>query len=443
MSENPISTPSLDELRRHKSMFDNTWNLTIVLATALAVISWYFGLSQLDVGPVIWVLAALAFVQFAITSQSSGVDSRPHLQLLALTSQVLGTIAMGVAWHLFGGMQQPLFPLFVVLPLMTGSLLFGFWQQGVACAIVIAVLFSGVLLSPDTNSFIEDRFGIGAAALNALPGWIPRSRMAFADVTTSPSYNLLLAFTVAAVAIALSTTSRAVADLCARNSERVRSMESEIARLQELAKQMVTHAPSAEALVLSNTGRIVNASDRFLRDFDLPEAAGQFLLDAVKFTYPDVIKRLIRSGGEEIQGATLRGREVVLRVRAEVIGSGAWQVATINMERCDDISWRGEVDALDEPVFAVNASGNVVFMNRSALAVFGENAEGGAAIGLFESEAGRWWDIAPLESARRTLERTDRRYLASIRRRKIADSIGEVYFVHLHEIGSVHAVAAL
>jgi PAS domain-containing protein len=266
--------------------------------------------------------------------------------------------------------------------------------------------------------------------------------VAFADVTTSPAYDLLLVITVAILAFALSSTARALVGVCARAGERVRSLEHELARLRELTKQMVTHAPSAEALVLSNSGRIVYVSDRFMQTFSLPDASGQFLLDVVDFTYPAVIRRLIMTGGEEIQGATLGTRDVLLRVRAETMGAGDFQVSVLNIERCDDIYWRGQVDALDDPVFAVNPGGEVVFLNRCALAIFGQHAEGLSAATLFEAGARRWWDIAPLDVARRTFDWGEHRYVASIRRTRIAESIGELSFVHLQEVRSNRAVAA-
>jgi hypothetical protein len=59
---------------------------------------------------------------------------------------------------------------------------------------------------------------------------------------------------------------------------------------------------------------------------------------------------------------------------------------------------------------------------------------------LFDTRA-RWWDIAPLDSARRTVTRGDQQFVASIRRERIADSVGVVTCVYLHERASLHALA--
>src|SRR5579862_4114959 len=99
-------TPGSEDLRRYKVMFDNTWNLSTVLATATVVVSWYFGLVQLDIGPVIWTLAGLALIQFALHSQSSRAGASETVRLLAFSSQLFGTALMGVGWHLFGGLKQ-------------------------------------------------------------------------------------------------------------------------------------------------------------------------------------------------------------------------------------------------------------------------------------------------------------------------------------------------
>jgi PAS domain-containing protein len=432
----------LDGLWRHKALFDNTWYLSTVLAAALVVVSWYLGLVQMDVAPVIWTLSALGFTQYILNSQAARGDGSVRLRRLAFASQLSGTLLMALSWHLFGGLKQPLFPLFALLPLIPGSSFLGFWQQQALTLALVAVLFSGLILYPDTNSFIAQRYGISIVSVHSLPSWLPRSRTAFADVTTSPAYDLLLTVTLSVIICAISSAARTLADMGMRATDRIRTLEYETTRLQELTRQMVAHAPSPEVLVSSKSGRIVNASDRFLRAFDVSDAPGSFLLDAIEFAYPAVVKRLLRSGGEEIQGATVGGRAVVLRVRAEIMGDGDHQVAALNIEKCDDICWRGEVDALEEPVFAVNSHGEVSFLNRRARSVFGEAAEGSPATGLFGQGASRWWDIAPLDAARRTLDRDGRRYLASIRRERIAESIGELSFVHLHEIESAHAVAA-
>jgi hypothetical protein len=51
---------------------------------------------------------------------------------------------------------------------------------------------------------------------------------------------------------------------------------------------------------------------------------------------------------------------------------------------------------------------------------------------LFGTGAGHWWNIAPLEVTRRILERNGQRYLAWIRRDKVAPSIGELTFIRLY-----------
>jgi PAS domain-containing protein len=436
MNATPAPAPELADLRQHKVMFDNTWTLATVLATALALLCWYFRLAEVSVGPIICTLAGLALAQLGVNSLTARAAAPVDLQLLALCSQLTGTALLGVSWHLFGGLQQPLFPLFVVLPLVPAALVLSFWQEQVALLGLLAVLISGVLLSPDTNSFIEERYGISIVTGHALPAWIPRSHVAFSDVHTSPAYNLMLIITVGVVGMAVSTTARALVGLCRRASSRAVALESEVSRLLQLNAQLVSRAPSSEVLVSSTTGRIVAASERFASAFGAASAPGGFLLDTVAFAYPAVIRRLISNGGEEIQGATLSGREVVLRVRAEVIGAGAAQVTAMNIEPCDETCWRGALDGLDEPVLVVSSRGVVVFLNRSAVQILGAEAVGAAATQLFDT-AGAWWDIAPLESARRVVERRSHRYLASVRRERIAESVGELSIVQLREHNTV------
>ena len=434
MSGTPPATgpPELDELLHHKVMFDNTWTLATVLAAALAVLCWYFRLAEVRIGPIVCTLAGVAVTQLGISSFAGRSSTRQRLQLGALASQLTGTSLMGLGWHLFGGVQQPLFPLFVVLPLIPAALVLSFWQEQLALLSLLAVLLSGVVLSADTNSFIAERYGISILSQHTLPSWIPRSHVAFADVSTSPAYDLMLIITVGVVATAVSTTARALVSLCQRTAHRVSTLEHERNRLLELNAQLISRAPSAAVLVASNTGIIVSASERFVQLFGVTDAPGRFFLDTVRFAYPTVIGHLIRTGGEEIQGAVLRGRDVVLRVRAEIIGSGESQTSALSVEPCDDICWRGALDALDEPVLVVSSRGIVAFLNRSAVRILQGDAGGAAASGLFDT-TGAWWDIAPLDSARRLLNRGPHSYLATIQRERIAASIGEFSIVHLRE----------
>jgi len=444
---------NMEELRMRKDVFDNTWMLATVLSASSVIVFWYLGLGQIDITPIIWTLASLALMQFVMNSRTGRCKTGADLRSLACASQITGIVVMALAWHLFGGLQQPMFPLFIMLPLFTGALLLSFWQQQATIILFLLVLASGVLLSPDTNSFIAERYGLGILSTHVLPAWIPRSRVAFLDVSTSPTYNLMLTGSLAFLAIALTATSRAIIALSWRSIDSVETLRAELDQAQSLHKLMVEKAPTAEVLVTPNTGRILLASARFTEFFGIQgAAAGQFLLDTVSFAYPIVIKRLMTVGGEEIQGATVQGREVVLRVRAGIIESeggavdeaGADHVIRLSAEPCDEVCWRGAVDALEHPVFAVNSRGRVIFLNRAAVAVFGATAEGSEAIEIFDRRPGmsRWWDIAPLETARRMLLRGERSYIASIRRERIADSIGELCFVHLTERESVNELVA-
>jgi PAS domain-containing protein len=435
----------IGEFLQRKSMFDNSWTLSVVLASSAVVVSWYFGLAQFDISPIIWVLAALALAQFALNSRLRKVDTESRVRSRAMLSHALGILMLGAAWHLAGGLQQPLFPLFMALPLIASPLILNFWQQQVSLGVLLIVLGSAVLLSPDTNSFIQARYGIGLVSPDLMPTWMPRSRLAFADVNTSPAFNLLLMGTMAICLMALNAVSRAIIAGLSRSGARSQSLQEELRRAQRITAELIFNAPYPEAIVALSTGRILHASQRFAESFQLPASHdGSFLLDVVKFAYPDVIKRLLNSGGEEIQAATVNGREVVLRVRAATFNLKDSKVARINLENSDDICWRSAFDALEQPAFAVNSHGKVVFLNKSAKAMFGVEAEGADAdtvLGLGPS-TNRWWDIAPLESARRVVDLRGQPYLASLRRERIAQSIGEMCFVHLHARSSQYAVAA-
>ncbi len=333
-------------------------------------------------------------------------------------------------------------PLLMVLPLLPGALLFNFWQQQASLLAVLLVLSTGVLLSPDTYAFIEEHYGAGALDAQLLPAWFPHSRMAFTEVATTRAYDLTLTGGVGFIAIAVSTTARALVSLFQQDGERLARMEAELRQQQRFSNHLVTQAPACEVLLMPATGRIVLASERFRRQFSLEDPAGCFLLDAVTFRYPDVVRRLLQSGGEALQPAVIDGREQVLRLRAESIAAAESPLTVLSLEPHAEICWRGELDAVEEPLFAIDDAGFVVCPNRSARELLGAAAEGGVAHALFEATLPRWWDIAPLDSARRLLERQGRQYLALIRRDRLADSVGDLCFVRLQERAATPLAAA-
>jgi PAS domain-containing protein len=436
-----VAPPAAQGLPEHKALFDHSWTLAIVLATALVIISWYLGFTQIDVGPVIWCLASLALVQFLLNAATRNLPTESAQQKVALCSQLLGTLMLGIAWHMFGGVQQPLFPLLLMLPLLSSSVLLPFWHQQIAVLSLILLLASAAVLSPDTNSFIEQHYGLGISNSSWLPAWMPRSRVAFPNVVTSPPYELSMMGCMAVMALAVSTTARAVVMLCSHAGQRLLATGQEIERVQRINHEIITRSPYSEVMVLSASGRIVESSERFRTTFSVNEKVGGFLIDTVAFSYPAVIKRLCAIGGEDIQRATIAGRPAVLRIAAVLIGSGPSQVTRLVIERCDDVCWRTALDALEQPVFAVHPGGEILFLNLAARAAFGADSEGASAAELFNTTA-HWWDIAPLRTARRMLDRDGQSYLATIRLERIAESVGDLAFIDLQQRHATHAAAA-
>jgi PAS domain-containing protein len=421
-----------DAAQRLRATFDHAWLLTTLLAAALLIVSWYLGFVSINVVRAVSLLALLTGAQLGLVSATRHVRDTHALQRAVLGSQLLGTVIIGSVWHLAGGLQQPLFPVLILLPLLPAFLLLNLWRRFLACATLVLVLLTGALLSPNAaNSFLDDRYGLRTMQLPSLPDWIPRSHIAFADVSTSTPYEIMLVTTLAVVTIALAATAGVVAALSGKLQQRSLHLRDEVSRLQALNHQLIAAAPAAEILVASSTGKIVSASERFCREFAWRPSAGSFLLDATTFRYPDVIKRLLATGGEDVQAVLVQGREMFVRVHAVPVGATDESLTRVCFERSDELAWRGAVNALDEPVFAVNAASQVVFPNRAMLELFGATVEGRVAETLFDGSADRWWDISPLNSARRIVRHGTNRYIATIRRERLTSSIGDVTLVRL------------
>jgi PAS domain-containing protein len=419
-----------DTTYRLRGAFERTWLLTTLVATALEVFGWYFGLTQIDVEQVLVLLALLTACQLALASRTR-FASLPSLRAGVLASQLLGTALLGLVWHLTGGLQQPLFPVLIALPLMPAFFVLTLWQRFLTTVALVALLTTGLILAPESsNSFLVQRYGLHSF-LPGRPHWLPASHVAFIDVNTTSPYELMLVTTLAVVAVSIGATAGVIADLSARARERVRNLSREVARLQDLNSELVAQAPSAEILASSATGKIIAASARFTREFALSDYSGKPLLDAAGFRYPDVIRRLLSAGGEDVQIVTIEGRETLMRIWAVVVAGKDESLTRLCFERSDELAWRGAANALEEPLFSISANGQVIFPNRAAVALFGVSLDGRMAESLFDGSTDRWWDISPLDNARRIVRNGQNRYVAAITRERLATTLNEVSIVRL------------
>ncbi len=435
----------LTELQECKRVFDNVWYLFIALATAALLIPWYLKLNPLDISPAVTALIATTVVQAILNGWARTITSAARLQTLATLAQMTGLIGMGVVWHLMGGLQNPTFALFVIAPMLVGPLVLSVWQQAVVLSLSGALLFSALMLSPTVNSFVDERYGVQLLHPGFIPLSIPRSRVVFPEVTTTPPFDILMLVNLAIAGWALNAASAAVTKLLSRNLHRHRTLQEEAARAGQLADDLIVEAPSPEVLVAPNSGKIIQSSRRFIENFQCSGTTdGAFLLDLIDFRYPAVIKRLMREGGEDLQAAQLNGRQVNLRIRASIISRTGAPVSRMTIEPSEEQCWRGALDAMDDPVVAIDCEGRICFGNRAAVEVLGpfEPSQALADQDLgFDSDAARWWDIAPLDSARRLITARGRSYMATIRRTRVAVGVGTMTYVFLQARSQAHAAA--
>ena len=449
MNRNPLCRRDVEELREFKRLFDYAWWSLIAMACVALILPWYLGLNPLDISPAVALLIAMTVVQLFLNDRAQRNTSAARLQMLAALSQGLGLLGMGIIWHLMGGLQNPTFAAFILLPLLLGPLVLNTWQQYCVLGLSWMLLFSAIVLAPNINSFIDERYGIRLLHSGLLSAWLPKSRSVFPEVTTTPPYDLLMLVTYAITGWALHATSAAITKIVARTLNRNRSLQADKARSEHLIDDLIAHSTSPEILVASTSGKIVKASRRFAEYFELAHPAeGQYLLDAIDFHYPEVIKRLIRDGGDDIQGARVKGRQMMLRIRAGPMSRAGTMsrddapLSRMSVEQCEDRCWRGALDAMEEMVLAIDSEGGVCFVNEAASELFGEPSGAPASDVLrLDGIQAPWWDIAPLDFARRSLTLRKRNFVAIIRRKRIAAGIGAITYVILQERAQTYAVA--
>jgi PAS domain-containing protein len=420
---------------QRRRLFDTAWVLILVLICVVVLVPWLFGIVGQSVSPAVAILAGVAIAHRILAAGAHRVGTEAALARTAPAQHLLGILALGVVWHLQGGMQHPMFLIFLLVPVFVGSLVLNVWQQQAALVLTVALTAVSLSLEPDLRALVEQELGSSATRLSALlPAW-PRDPILFEDLRAPADYQLLVLGTFALAALTVGAVSDGMASFIARLTGKAVALEEEAARARRLVATMVDSAPVSEVIVAAATSRIVQASAQFRSTFELADPAGHFLLDVLPFAYPEMIRRLLDQGGEARQTIRLRERTLSLRIRAATMPEQAERLVRLQIEPDNELSLRRTLDGLDDAVVVLDVNHAISYMNEPATALFGgsDRVRRGSDLPSPAGAAFRWWDLGPRATARRELVLAGRTYLASLRRAGVAEGLESMTVLHLRE----------
>ncbi|MGH8309995.1 MAG: hypothetical protein ACRETX_09400, partial [Steroidobacteraceae bacterium] len=130
---------SLTDWRERKRLLDDTWLLTLFVIFLATALPWFLRIADLDFAPVAWSLFGYGAVYLALGFATDRMQIHGSLPIVLGTLQAAGVVFLGFIWHQAGGLQNPMFLLAFVLPVVGGSLI-SRWQPYLSALLGAAVV---------------------------------------------------------------------------------------------------------------------------------------------------------------------------------------------------------------------------------------------------------------------------------------------------------------
>jgi PAS domain-containing protein len=408
---------TLQALKERKRLLDDVWLLALLVLFLAVGVPWYLRILEVNFAPVAWSLFGFGALYVAASVATDSLRSRRSLLLAVTLLQAAGVLLLGLVWHWTGGLQNPMFLLVFVLPVVAGSFLLVSWHSYATVLLAVATVAAVALINaPDLRWYLAQAGSLPDWASRLLPE-APASAQPFPSLHAPPAYSALMlaSFTVLLFTVAL--VSESVTTLLLRLYKRLDASTRALGVAEDLSFEVLRASPSPAALIYADTMHVAQASQSFQEQFFLnaDSLLGRPLLDLVRFAHPEVIAELLSGDGGEVFPAICHvdAETRVARVRAEPIQFGGRVYVYVNIQDMSEQQFlQAALDSLDVAVVVLSDSKRIVAFNPAAVALFGAleaGAEADASLRLGGFPEG-WWETGLRARLERTLEAGGKRW---------------------------------
>src|SRR6185436_5269360 len=186
-------------LKERKRLLDDVWMLTLMVLFVAVGVPWYLRALDIDFAPVAWSLFGYGVLYVLSTFAADKIGSERRLMSLIRMIQATGIIFLGFIWHLSGNLQNPMFLLVFVLPIVAGSLILASWQSFInVCLSIITVSMIALLDGPELRWYATQTGPWAKRFIELIPASSMTKQNPFPSLNSPPSYFfvLLILFTV-------------------------------------------------------------------------------------------------------------------------------------------------------------------------------------------------------------------------------------------------------
>ena len=388
--------PSWDNPRVH--LLDDIWLMTLAAVVFATAVPWLFSGFDVDIRGGSWGLLALGALHVAFTLLSSGHASRWRARALTALD-LIGVLCIGFIWQHVGAVQNPVFLMVFVLPVV-GSIFLSRWHPYLVAAFSVLVAAGVALIAaPELRWYVSGLFGG-----DAWPAWVfgPQASgytASFSGFYAPSGYLVVLLEVFAIVMLACAVAAEYLGTIFERLNRYLIMARAEAERGQELWAGLITRLPLPSLLVDPDTLRVVACSQsaqEYLSCGDSP-LEGRSLSDAVQFSYPDIVQELIVGSDGEAPATVLRiGEQVrVTQLRVLHLAHHGRRLALVSIDdRTESFCVKAALDTSEYAAVVLDARRHVLALNKPAAGLFPGAQVGMEAEQLLEAPAAGlpWWE---------------------------------------------------
>ncbi len=400
----------LPALHERKRALDASWLLVLVAVLLATGTPWYLRVLDIEMGVVAWSLFGYSLAYLGVAVASDLIRSHRGVLAVMIGLQMMGVVFLGWVWHLVGSVQNPLFLLTFVLPVVAAGLLTLRWHAYIVAALSIVVtLFVAVVDSPGLRWYMS-QYAWAEPVLSWLPVELSGKQEPFPMAVAQPGYLVVSLVFFSLLILTVALTSESISSLLLRLYERLHLSSHALEEEERLSQAVLRASPEPAVLAYRENLMIAQASESFTRGLLLEphDVSSKSFFELVRFSYRDVVERLLEEGSGEVPIAVYRvGPETrVASVHCFPLRHRDTEYLYITLHDVSALHYlKSALDAAPEAYLLIGSDRSLVYFNSRATELFGELCFGAPAAELLEREGvpSGWWQLGVQPRSRRRI----------------------------------------
>ncbi|HEY0747572.1 MAG TPA: hypothetical protein VGD63_12785 [Steroidobacteraceae bacterium] len=367
-------------------LLDDLWLLTILAILVAIGVPWLFSGFAVQAGLASWGLLGLGGVHIAFTVLASPARAAGRWRNYTSTLlNAIGVILIGFVWAHVGALQNPLFLMIFVLPVV-GSMFLSRWHPFLIALLSILVV-SVVALSqaPELRAYASGLLGTDALLTKLFGRQGPEPQSSFAGFYAPTGYLVAVLEVFSVVLFACAVAAEYLGTIFERLLANSIVARSESEKAQELWATLIQRLPTPALLVDPSSLRIVACSDAARTFLRIGDAAleGRNLFEVARFSFVDLVQELISGaiGTASLTAMHVADEVHLTQVQVLQVVHKKRRLALLTLEDVTEAFFlKAAWDNSEFAALVVDALGRVRAFNKPTAALFsgvkvGVNAE--------------------------------------------------------------------